>query len=63
MNIATAVTNDDQLLVERRTESCKIVRFRARETFSIIAEALSSGTIDESLEADLREDAFRRLVT
>jgi glutamate-1-semialdehyde aminotransferase len=34
-----------------------------RETFSIIAEALSSGTIDESLEADLREDAFRRLVT
>ncbi len=40
MNVATAVTNDDQLLVERRTESCKIVRFQARETFSIYRDGL-----------------------
>ena len=35
MNIATTFTNDGQSLVERRTESRKIVRFQARETFSI----------------------------
>ena len=40
MNIATAITNDDQLLDERRTESCKIVRFQARETFSIYRDGL-----------------------
>ncbi len=40
MNIATAVTNDSQLLVERRTERCKIVRFQARETFSIYRDGL-----------------------
>ncbi len=40
MNIATAITNDSQLLVERRTERCKIVRFRARETFSIYRDGL-----------------------
>ena len=41
MNITTAVTNDDgQLLVERRTEPCKIVRFQAREPFSIYRDGL-----------------------
>ncbi len=40
MNIATAVTNDGHLLVERRTESCKIFRFQARETFSIYRDGL-----------------------
>ncbi len=40
MNIATAITNDGQLLVERRMEPCKIVRFRARETFSIYRDGL-----------------------
>lgn len=35
----------------------------ARETFTIIAESLSSGTVDEQLQADLRDDPFRRLVT
>ena len=42
MSIATAVTNDRQLLVERRTESCKIVRIQARETFSIFRDGLLS---------------------
>ncbi len=42
MNIATAITNDCQLLVERRTEPCKIVRFQARETFSIYRDGLLS---------------------
>ena len=40
MNIATAFTNDDHLFVERRTEPCKIVRFQARETFSIYRDGL-----------------------
>ena len=40
MNIATAITNDGQLLVARRTESCKIVRLQARETFSIYRDGL-----------------------
>ncbi len=40
MNIATAITNDGQSLVERRTESCRIVRFQARETFSIYRDGL-----------------------
>ena len=40
MNIATAITNDRQLLVERRTEPCKTVRFQARETFSIYRDGL-----------------------
>ncbi len=40
MNIATAITDDGQLLVERRTEPCKIVRFQARETFSIYRDGL-----------------------
>ncbi len=40
MNIATAVTNDGQLLVERRTDSCKIVPIQARETFSIYRDGL-----------------------
>ena len=40
MNIATAVTNDRQLFVERRTESCKIDRIQARETFSIYRDGL-----------------------
>ncbi len=40
MNIATAVTNEDQWLVERRTESFKIVRVRACEKFSIYRDGL-----------------------
>ncbi len=40
MNIATAITNDRQLLVERRPEPCKTVRFQARETFSIYRDGL-----------------------
>ena len=40
MNIATAVTNEGQLLVERRTESCKIVPIQAREAFSIYRDGL-----------------------
>ncbi len=40
MNIATAFTDDGQMFVERRTEPCKIVRFQARETFSIYRDGL-----------------------
>ncbi len=40
MNIATGVTNDRQLLVERRTESCKIVPIQGREAFSIYRDGL-----------------------
>ncbi len=40
MNIATAVTDDDHLLVERGMEPCQIVRFQARETFSIYRDGL-----------------------
>ena len=40
MNIATAVTNDGHLLVERRMESCQIVRSQARENFSIYRDGL-----------------------
>ncbi len=40
MNIATAVTNERQWLVERRTESFKIDRIQARETFSIYRNGL-----------------------
>ena len=40
MNIATAVTNDGQMLVERRTESCRIVRIQACEEFSIYRDGL-----------------------
>ncbi len=40
MNIATAITNDRQSLVERRTERCKIIRFQAREIFSIYRDGL-----------------------
>ena len=34
----------------------------ARETFTLIARALSDGNIDQLLEADQQEDLFRRLV-
>ena len=34
----------------------------ARETFTIIAEGLQSGRLDELLECDLQQDSFRRLV-
>jgi glutamate-1-semialdehyde 2,1-aminomutase len=34
----------------------------ARETFTIIAEGLDSGRLDELLECDLQQDSFRRLV-
>ena len=40
MNIATAVANDRQLFVERRSESCKIVRIQPPETFSIYRDGL-----------------------
>ncbi len=40
MKIATAVINDGQLLVKRRTKPCKIARFEARETFSIYRDGL-----------------------
>ena len=40
MNIATAITNESQWLAERRTESFKIVRIPARETFSIYRNGL-----------------------
>ena len=40
MNIATAVTNDGRMLVERRTESCRIVRIQACEAFSIYRDGL-----------------------
>ena len=40
MNIATAVSYDGQLLVERRTEACRIVRIQACETFSIYRDGL-----------------------
>ncbi len=42
MNIATAVTIDGQSLVERRTDSCKIVRIQAGETYSIFRDGLLS---------------------
>ena len=34
----------------------------ARETFTILAEALADGTIDQKLECAVQQDAFRRLV-
>ena len=40
MNIATAVTNDGRMLVESRTESCRIVRIQAGEAFSIYRDGL-----------------------
>ena len=40
MNIATAVTSNGRWLVERRTESCRIVRIQASETFSIYRNGL-----------------------
>ncbi len=40
MNIATAFTEDGHMLVERRTEPCKVVRFQACETFSIYRDGL-----------------------
>lgn len=35
----------------------------ARETFTLLAEAVACGNIDDLLECELREDVFRRLVT
>ena len=40
MNIATTVTDDDHLLVERGMEPCQNVRFQARETFSIYRDGV-----------------------
>ncbi len=40
MNIATTVTDDDHLLVERGMEPFQTVRFQARETFSIYRDGL-----------------------
>jgi glutamate-1-semialdehyde 2,1-aminomutase len=34
----------------------------ARETFTLIAEGLEGGCVDELLECDLQQDSFRRLV-
>ena len=34
----------------------------ARETFTLIAEGLEAGRLDELLECDLQQDSFRRLV-
>jgi glutamate-1-semialdehyde 2,1-aminomutase len=34
----------------------------ARETFALMAEGLRTGSIDQLLECDLQQDAFRRLV-
>ena len=34
-----------------------------RETFTLIAEGLARGTVDELLECELKEDIFRRLVS
>ena len=40
MNIATAITDDRHLLVEKRMEPCQIIRFQACETFSIYRDGL-----------------------
>lgn len=37
-------------------------REAARETFTIIRDAIDTGTVAERLECDLQQDAFRRLV-
>src|SRR5262249_10252729 len=34
----------------------------ARETFALLAEGLEQGTLDQLLESDLQQEAFRRLV-
>ena len=49
MNIATTVTDDDHLLVERGMEPCQNVRFQARETISIYAEEESKWDLGYTL--------------